>query len=45
MPAAEPPSRAFSSFRAKVIADWSPMLASNAVHLARLLKQNNYPGV
>lgn len=29
----------------KVIAEWNPMLASNAVHLARLLKQKNYPGV
>jgi multimeric flavodoxin WrbA len=29
----------------KAIADWNPMLASNAVHLARLLKQENYPGV
>jgi multimeric flavodoxin WrbA len=29
----------------KVVADWNPMLASNAVHLARLLKGKNYPGV
>src|SRR3984885_2894977 len=29
----------------KVIAEWNPMLASNAVHLARLLKRANYPGV
>jgi multimeric flavodoxin WrbA len=29
----------------KVIAEWNPMLASNAVHLARLLKRKNYPGV
>jgi multimeric flavodoxin WrbA len=29
----------------KAVADWNPMLASNAVHLARLLKQRNYPGV
>jgi hypothetical protein len=29
----------------KVIAEWNPMLASNAAHLARLLKQKNYPGV
>lgn len=29
----------------KVVAEWNPMLASNAVHLARLLKQKNYPGV
>jgi multimeric flavodoxin WrbA len=29
----------------KVIAEWNPLLASNAVHLARLLKRKNYPGV
>jgi multimeric flavodoxin WrbA len=29
----------------KAVADWNPMLASNAVHLARLLKQKNYPGL
>ncbi len=29
----------------KVIAQWNPMLASNAAHLARLLKHKNYPGV
>ncbi len=29
----------------KAVADWNPMLASNAVHLARLLKGKNYPGV
>lgn len=29
----------------KAVADWNPLLASNAVHLARLLKQSNYPGV
>jgi multimeric flavodoxin WrbA len=28
----------------KAVADWTPMLASNAVHLARLLKQATYPG-
>jgi multimeric flavodoxin WrbA len=28
----------------KAIADWMPMLASNAIHLARLLKEKNYPG-
>jgi multimeric flavodoxin WrbA len=29
----------------KAVADWNPMLASNAVHLARLLKHKDYPGV
>lgn len=29
----------------KAVADWNPMLTSNAVHLARLLKQKNYPGL
>ena len=29
----------------KAIAEWTPMLASNAAHLARLLKENNYPGI
>lgn len=29
----------------KVVGEWNPMLASNAAHLARLLKQKNYPGV
>lgn len=29
----------------KAVADWTPLLASNAAHLARLLKQKNYPGV
>jgi hypothetical protein len=29
----------------KVIAEWNPLLTSNAVHLARLLKQKHYPGV
>lgn len=28
----------------KALRDWTPMLASNTVHLARLLKQKNYPG-
>jgi multimeric flavodoxin WrbA len=28
----------------KAVADWTPMLASNAVHLARLLKKESYPG-
>jgi len=28
----------------KVIAEWNPLLASNAVHLARLLKQKNIRG-
>ena len=26
------------------VAEWTPLLASNAVHLAALLKQSNYPG-
>lgn len=29
----------------KAIAEWTPMLASNAAHLARLLKEKNYPGI
>jgi multimeric flavodoxin WrbA len=29
----------------KAVADWNPLLASNAVHLARLLKHHTYPGV
>jgi len=29
----------------KPLAQWNPMLASNAVHLATLLKHRNYPGV
>jgi hypothetical protein len=29
----------------KAVADWTPMLASNTGHLARLLKQKNYPGL
>ncbi len=28
----------------KAVAEWTPVLASNAAHLAKLLKQNNYPG-
>jgi hypothetical protein len=28
----------------KAVADWTRMLASNAVHLARVLKANSYPG-
>jgi multimeric flavodoxin WrbA len=28
----------------KAVADWTPMLASNAAHLARLLKERGYPG-
>jgi multimeric flavodoxin WrbA len=28
----------------KVVANWTPMLASNAAHLARLLSNNQYPG-
>jgi multimeric flavodoxin WrbA len=29
----------------KAVAEWTPMLASNAAHLARLLKDKNYPGI
>jgi multimeric flavodoxin WrbA len=29
----------------KAVAEWNPILASNAVHLARRLKQRNYPGI
>jgi hypothetical protein len=29
----------------KAVAEWTPMLASNAAHLARLLKNANYPGI
>jgi multimeric flavodoxin WrbA len=28
----------------KAVADWTPMLASNAAHLAQLLSKNIYPG-
>lgn len=28
----------------KVVAEWTPVLASNAAHLAGLLKKSNYPG-
>jgi len=28
----------------KAVADWTPLLASNAAHVARLLKGANYPG-
>jgi hypothetical protein len=28
----------------KTVADWTPMLASNAAHLARHLKEHDYPG-
>lgn len=28
----------------KAVAEWTPLLASNAVHLAHLLKRQNYPG-
>jgi multimeric flavodoxin WrbA len=28
----------------KALAEWTPMLASNTAHLARLLKENSYPG-
>ena len=29
----------------KAVAEWTPLLAANAVHLARLLKARRYPGV
>ena len=29
----------------KPVADWTPMLASNAIQLARLLKARKYPGL
>jgi multimeric flavodoxin WrbA len=29
----------------KAVAEWNPLFASNVVHLARLLKRKNYPGV
>jgi multimeric flavodoxin WrbA len=29
----------------KAVAEWTPMLASNAAHLARLLKEKSYPGI
>jgi multimeric flavodoxin WrbA len=29
---------------AKAVAEWTPVLASNAAHLAKLLKASNYPG-
>jgi hypothetical protein len=28
----------------EAVAAWTPMLASNAAHLARLLKKEGYPG-
>jgi multimeric flavodoxin WrbA len=28
----------------KAVAEWTPVLASNAAHLAKLLKKSNYPG-
>jgi multimeric flavodoxin WrbA len=39
-------SKEYRDFRTppKAVAEWTPMLASNAVHLARLLKTQNYPG-
>jgi hypothetical protein len=29
----------------KAVAEWTPLLASNAVHLARLPKDRKYPGL
>jgi hypothetical protein len=36
----------YKSFKSppEAVKDWTPMLASNAAHLARLLKANAYPG-
>jgi hypothetical protein len=28
----------------KAVAEWTPVLASNAAHLAKLLKRSRYPG-
>jgi hypothetical protein len=28
----------------KAVAEWTPVLASNAAHLASLLKKSGYPG-
>ncbi len=40
-------SKEFKSFAKppKAVAQWTRMLASNTVHLARLLKKANYPGI
>jgi multimeric flavodoxin WrbA len=39
-------SKEYKDFKSppKAVASWTPMLVSNAVHLARLLKANQYPG-
>lgn len=39
-------SKEYRDFRKppKEVADWTPMLASNAAHLAKLLKRSRYPG-
>jgi hypothetical protein len=29
----------------KPVAEWTPLLASNAIHVARLLKARKYPGL
>ena len=28
----------------KAVAEWTPVLASNAAHLAKILKKSGYPG-
>ena len=40
-------SKEYKDFKTppKVVATWNAMLASNAAHLARLLKAANYPGI
>ena len=40
-------SKEYKEFRKppEALAKWTPMLASNTAHLARLLKQSTYPGV
>jgi multimeric flavodoxin WrbA len=39
-------SKEYKDFRKppKAVAEWTPVLASNAAHLARLLKSETYPG-
>jgi hypothetical protein len=39
-------SKEYKDFRKppKAVAEWTPLLASNAAHLARLLKSRAYPG-
>jgi hypothetical protein len=39
-------SKEYKEFRKppKQLAEWTPLLASNAAHLARILKPSPYPG-